>query len=74
MEVKRYLFQSPYSSSVQVGRADPSSSTEKETKSNTTALDIPASQTQTDATAFKATQVQEVKPTVSSNNILDTYA
>jgi len=74
MEVKRYLFQSPYSSPVQVGRADPSSTSESKPQQDTSGLDGAINKTQNEAASFQATQVEEVKPTVSSNNILDTYA
>ena len=78
MEVSKYLFQSPSSSPVQVGRLDPSSkqeSTKQEaTKESTSTL---PNETLKEAQSFQATQTQEVKPTVEStksSNALDVYA
>jgi len=73
MQVAQYLFQSPYTSAVQVGRLDPSSS---QSSSNTQAT--VEDQTQQKAQEFTQTQKQAVKPSVSTNtpstNILDITA
>ena len=74
MQVTRYLFQSPYSSQVQVGRPDTSSSTEQSSVSDDSGLQKAANQSLQNAEAFKATQVKEVKPVVSSDSLLDIYA
>ncbi|CAI6148298.1 MAG: hypothetical protein SPLUMA2_SPLUMAMAG2_00780 [uncultured Sulfurimonas sp.] len=58
MQVAQYTFQSPSPSQVQVGRLNPSSVTNP----------ILA-----EAQSFEATQVQEVKPSVTVNSI-DVYA
>ncbi len=77
MNVGSYIFQSPYSSQVQVGRPDPSAKSEESQSSTTqssagsfTAVNSTAQEAQT----FKATQVSEVKPAVESTQLLDIYA
>jgi len=74
MNVSSYLFQSPYPSPVQVGRADPSTQQEEQkTQSNAE----PAPQTdqkQQEAQAFAASQIKEVAPVVESKKLLDVYA
>lgn len=72
MEVKQYIFQSPYSSQVQFGRLDPSS-VQKEQTSKEDTLNL------TDQTKLEAKVVQnelESKPTieVSSPYKIDIYA
>ncbi len=74
MTVASYLFQSPYSSSVQVGRPDPSVKKEESTQSGTAELPASTNQSLQDAKSFQATQTSEVKPTVDSTNLLDIYA
>ncbi|MCW8895575.1 hypothetical protein [Sulfurimonas sp.] len=74
MQVTRYLFQSPYSNQIQIGRPDTSSSTKQSGIENDSGLQKAANQSLQNAEAFKATQIQEVKPAVSSNSLLDTYA
>ena len=68
MQVAQYTFQSPSTSQVQVGRLDPSSVKEKTPESPPV-----MEQTQVNAQSFLATQVQEIKPTITTNNI-DIYA
>ena len=63
MQVARYLFQSPYTSAVQVGRLDPSSS-QSQSSSNTNTQAVVQDQTQQKAQEFAQTQTQEVKPSV----------
>lgn len=75
MQVAQYLFQSPYTSAVQVGRLEPSSSkSSSDTNTQATVKD----QTQEKAQEFAQTQKQTVKPSVSVNttptNILDVRA
>lgn len=79
MEVAQYLFQSPSSSSVQVGRLDPSSKQEEsssKTSENTAAQEAPV-QVKTAAeiiTGTSANTVENISPTVSSKQLLDVYA
>ena len=74
MTVNRYLFQSPYSNQVQVGRPDPSVKQEQGVQNSGTELPKSTNQTLQKAEAFQATQVSEVEPTVDSNQLLDIYA
>ena len=74
MQVNSYIFQSPYSSQVQVGRPDATSNSEqKTTQPDTSGLNKAINQPQESAQAFKSTQVEEVKPTVDVNSSLDIY-
>ena len=78
MEVSKYLFQSPSSSQVQVGRPDPSSKQEptKQEQTKESASTVP-NETLKEAQSFQATQTQEVSPSVKSSdssNSLDVYA
>ena len=72
MQVQRYIFQSPYSSQVQIGRPD--SSVKKETQEQNS--DVPKSTNQTlqKAEMFQTTQKKEVTPTLESSKFLDLYA
>ncbi|MDH4944286.1 hypothetical protein [Sulfurimonas sp. C5] len=70
MQVKQYLFQSPYSSPVQFGRVDPSSK-ESSSQDNKQLLSS-TNQTANKAQVFQSTQTQEVTPTVSGK--IDVYA
>ena len=74
MTVNRYLFQSPYSSQVQVGRPDPSVKQEQGTQSSSAELPKSTNTTLQKAQDFQATQVGEVKATVESTKLLDIYA
>jgi len=69
MAVQSYLFQSPYSSPIQIGRPDPS--VKQDTNS-----DMPNTTNETlqKAQSFAATQTKDVVPTVTSNQLLDLYA
>lgn len=62
MQVEKYLFQSPYTSSVQVGRLDPSSS-QNQTASETSTQDFVKSKTE--VKAQEVAQTQESKPSVN---------
>ena len=67
MQVAKYLFQSPSPNPVQVGRLDPSSLKNEEQSSS-----LPKSavnETAVKAESFAASEVQEVKPTVTENSI-----
>ena len=75
MNVGSYIFQSPYSSQVQVGRPDPSvkkedSSSSSSAQQSTTVVNEIVSE----AKSFESTQVSEVKPVVESDKLLDVYA
>ena len=76
MNVSRYIFQSPYSSQVQVGRPDPSVKQEESSSvGSSSSQSVPVvNETLSSAQSFGATQVGEVTPTVSSDNLLDVYA
>ncbi len=68
MQVAQYTFQSPSPSQVQVGRLNPSSVKEDQTLSSSA-----TNPAQVEAQSFVATQVQEVKPSVTVKSI-DVYA
>lgn len=76
MTVNRYLFQSPYTSQVQVGRPDPSVKQEQGTQTQSTGAELlqTTNQTVQEAKSFEVAQVSEVKPTVDSAQLLDVYA
>jgi len=76
MNVGSYIFQSPYSSQVQVGRPDPSVKREDSSSASTlSGQSAPVvNETLSSAQSFEATQVSEVTPTVESNQLLDVYA
>ena len=74
MNVTSYIFQSPYPSPVQVGRADTSSTGGQSTQKDSSAEIIATTNESADnAKSFQTAQTQEVKPTVETNT-LDTYA
>lgn len=74
MTVNQYLYQSPSSSSVQVGRLDPSIKQE-DTSSQSSSSAPNTNETQQKAEAFAASQTSEVTPTVSEDTqLLDIYA
>jgi len=66
MQVAQYLFQSPYTSSVQVGRLDPSS-TQEQSSLDTNSQAIVSNKAQPEAKEIVQTQTQEVKPSVDTN-------
>ncbi len=77
MQVNQYLFQSPSTSQVQVGRLDPSSKeTEKPAETSSQQQGVkslqqqPAHPTQVEST----NTTQQTQPTVSSQQLLDVYA
>ena len=78
MEVSKYLFQSPSSSQVQIGRPDPSSRQEPTKQESTKdGASILPNETLKKAQSFQATQTKEVLPSVKSSdssNSLDVYA
>lgn len=68
MQVAQYTYQSPSTSSIQVGRLDPSSV--KDNSTNTTAQPPKSTnEALTRAQDFQATQTKEVTPTVNTNSI-----
>ncbi len=72
MTVQRYIYQSPYSSQVQIGRPDPSA-TKNSQGSDTQTLEN-TNETLQKAQSFKASQTQDVSPAVTTNQRLDLYA
>ncbi len=74
MTVQKYLFQSPYSSSVQIGRPDPNAKSEDTDSIAQNSSANFTNQTLQDSQNFQASQVSEVKPTVDSKQLLDVYA
>jgi len=74
MNVAKYTFQSPYSSPVQVGRLDPSST--KETGSSSANMDFLTStnQAQPEAKSVQTSSKSEVTPSVNESRLLDTCA
>ncbi len=70
MEVKRYIFQSPYPSPVQVGRPDPTAQQSQDAE-----LMQQSNQTLQKAQATKQSMTQEVQPKVQSplSTQLDLY-
>jgi hypothetical protein len=74
MEIKQYLFQSPYSSQVQIGRLDPSVEQNQKTQEQTQSLVNNTNQTAKEAQQFNSAQTKEVTPAVASKDSLDLYA
>lgn len=70
MNVSSYIFQSPYSSQVQIGKPDPNA------KEQSSAQEVPnqVNETLKKAQSFNTSQEREVKPTLSQSNSLDLYA
>ena len=66
MQVAQYLFQSPYTSAVQVGRLDPNASQSQDT-SQTSTQDFVSSKAQ--PKAKEVTQTQGVKPSANTNSV-----
>jgi len=69
MQVAQYLFQSPSTSSVQVGKLDPNSVKDESSKSKTSLPKAVLDTTETKAQNFEQTQKQKVQPTVTANAI-----
>jgi len=79
MNVDRYLFQSPYSSQVQIGRPDPSTAKSEDTKKVDNKTDDTLIKSETASNPLQASSTTEetttVKPTVEeSGNSIDIYA
>ncbi|WP_152184083.1 hypothetical protein [Sulfurimonas indica] len=72
MKVVQYTFQSPYPSSMQVGRLDPNSVKDDNTKNSSQGFNA-QNETVQKAKIVQESLKQEVKPTLSSNQ-LDIYA
>jgi len=71
MTVNSYIFQSPSSSQVQVGRLD--TSVNQGSSSSSAGLDTTSKSLQ-DAKSFQASQKSEVKVTIQNEQLLDVYA
>jgi len=70
MNVSSYIYQSPSSQSVQVGRLDPSAKSDTSSSS----FDANTKQTAQDTKSFLATQKSEVTPSVDKGTNIDIYA
>ncbi|WP_345991152.1 hypothetical protein [Sulfurimonas sp. HSL-1716] len=74
MNITRYIFESPYSSQIQIGRPDPSVKQQASSQQQGSELLQNTNQTTSDAQTFLSTEKKDVTPTVTSTNLLDTYA
>ena len=74
MEIQQYLFQSPYSSQVQIGRVDPSVAQNETQQEQTSSLAESSNQTRKEAQNFQSSQTKEVQTQMSDSRLLDTYA
>ena len=77
MTVDRYIFQSPYSNQIQVGRPDPSATSEDETSSVPSEILKGANQIQQQVAVSQNTPVEkteEVSSIKNSNQLLNLYA
>ncbi|MEA3331696.1 MAG: hypothetical protein U9Q29_08400 [Campylobacterota bacterium] len=79
MTIASYTYQTPSPNAVQVGKLDPSS-VKKEEKAEETSQQKSdetlqnRNEVQKSAESFQASQTTEVKPTVTSEHLLDIYA
>ena len=74
MQVAQYTFQSPSTSSVQVGKLDPSSVEEEKQSSKAPQESIAPAKTAGEIMSGKSIEVAPVTPTVTSPYNLDIYA
>lgn len=74
MNITRYIFQSPYPSQVQIGRPDPSAKQDVSASQQDTQILESTNDTASKAQTYLNSEKKEVKPTVNSTNLLDTYA
>ncbi|MFT7004238.1 MAG: hypothetical protein ACJAWW_001595 [Sulfurimonas sp.] len=74
MNVTQYTFQSPYNSSIQVGRVDPNSRKDASTQDSSPEFLKNTNSSAGNSKNFQSTQTNEVKPMVDSGNTLDIYA
>lgn len=74
MNITRYIFQSPYPSQVQIGRPDPSAKQDVSASQQGTQILENTNDTASKAQTYLSSEKKEVKPTVNSANLLDTYA
>ena len=75
MTLERYIFKSPQTSQIQIGLPDPTVPKEKDTSEpSSTQLQNTASTTPQNTIVSNTPQQQDIKPTISSNQLLDTYA
>ena len=74
MKVNSYIYQSPSTQAVQVGRLDTSKSSNDSSRSS--ASELSQNESFQNAQNFQSTQVSDVKPTVNSDtgSKLDIYA
>ena len=73
MNVSSFIFQSPYSSMVQIGTPDPSAKKEESASQASAKPPQNTNETLQKAQEFKATQTKEVSPSVSNTFTLDLY-
>jgi len=73
MTVNRYLFQSPYSNQVQVGRPDPTVKQEETQSSSPSQMTATQAKTPEQWLQNDALEVQTVEPTITSDALLDIY-
>lgn len=74
MNISRYIFQSPYPNQVQIGRPDPSASKDLSSHQQSTEILENPDTIEDKSAALSQTDQKDVKPEVSSTNLLDTYA
>ena len=74
MNITRYIFQSPYPSQVQIGRPDPSAKQDVSGSQPDMQILKNTNDTANKAETFSSTEKKDVKPTVNTTNLLDTYA
>lgn len=72
MQVAQYLFQSPSTSQVQIGRLDPS--TKEDTSTNTQQQSAVPAKTAAEIMTGKSVETPEITPKVNPNQLLDVYA
>ena len=72
----QYIFQSPSSSKVQIGRLDTTTSSEQNTTKTTEEEKNTTNESKTfaDSKSFQETQTKEVQPIEDANQLLDIYA
>jgi len=74
MQVNSYVFQSPYPSPVQVGRADASNQESKKTQDDKNNSAKDSTQASKNADTFENTRAKEARSGIAPKQILDTYA
>ena len=74
MQVAQYTFQSPSTSSVQVGKLDPSSVKEEETPKQAPQQKAVQAKTAGEIFSQDTSVVSQISPTVNQSRLLDVYA